>query len=204
MNELFEVIYQHQLSSLVNRQLVSDKKILVLLSGVPGSGKSSLARRLEESMGYVRIVNDDIRNIIASHAEQDQLDQRYPDRMRRDQLRLLQNEFIVYLLHKLKVQPNGRIVLDRDMDAELLPLIQAWAKKYKYKIQLIALEISRNELINRIQSRQSSQMEQSLASLDFYIDRQSRFLGSDRPTVLYKTDQLDIKEAAAAIDAMDS
>ena len=203
MNELFEVIYQHQILSLENRELDSDKKILVLLSGVPGSGKSSLARRLKESMGYVRIVNDDIRDIITPITEPSQLDEWYPDRLRRDQLRLLQNEYIVYLLRKLKDQPNGRIVLDRDMDAELLPLIQAWAKQYKYQIQLIALEISRNELINRIQSRQSSQMEQSLASLDFYIDRQSRFFGIARPNVLFKTDQLDIKEAAASIDAMD-
>ena len=63
MNDvLFTKIYQQHIKQLKNVFCVN-KKLLVCFSGVPGSGKTTLAKKLERKYKGVRINTDDLRDI---------------------------------------------------------------------------------------------------------------------------------------------
>lgn len=124
---------------------VANPRLIIAFSGVPGSGKSDLARAIEARYQGVRVANDDIRGILdklgihrdASHKQ------------------ALLEEYLLALLEELVAYPNGLLILDSSIDRKYAK-VKAVASEHDYKIFVIQLEAPRSELRHRIRVRDKS------------------------------------------------
>jgi dephospho-CoA kinase len=138
----FDEISKKFFQTLKNTE-TENKQLIIAFSGIPGVGKSELARRLEERYRAVRIGNDSIRNIISSSetfsvsAEEAEI--------------LLQN----YNEHFIRNYPFGNrfLVLDKSMDRQykrFFPIFEELGLRYF----IIRMHISPEEAIERILKRE--------------------------------------------------
>jgi thymidylate kinase len=68
--DLFKIIRQKQKSHLKNTNLGKNSKLMIVFSGVPGSGKTYLSKILEKKYQAVRMRSDTIREIINKFPEE--------------------------------------------------------------------------------------------------------------------------------------
>ncbi len=57
-------IYKEHLKHLKNKNISNNKKAVICFSGIPGAGKTYIAKILEKRYKGVRIRSDDIREIV--------------------------------------------------------------------------------------------------------------------------------------------
>ncbi len=127
--ELFQVINSYLFPELKNKN-ISHPQFIITFSGVPGTGKTSIAKKLEERYRAVRINNDYIRQIITSQnlaSSEENAEQ------------LLQ-EYGFHLLPHLPL-PNKRTVLDKSIDRRYRWFLDT-CRNYGFKYFLIRLDIS--------------------------------------------------------------
>lgn len=123
-------------------------QLIIVFSGVPGSGKSVLSKKLEEKYSGVKIGNDSIRDIINhsgdfsfSKEEGEKLLQNY-------------NEFV------LRNYPfkNKFLILDKSMDRQykrFFPIFEELGLKYF----VIRMDINKEEAIERIMTRKGEDFD---------------------------------------------
>jgi len=127
-------IVNQYLSQLKNLD-TANKKALIVFSGIPGSGKTTVAKYLVTSFNAVHVCNDDLRTICAK--------QNVP----------YSTDLTIELLNLLIQIKNGFIILDASIDRKYDD-VKEWAIKNKYKLIIISincpLEILRQRLGTRI------------------------------------------------------
>ncbi|MEC7839688.1 MAG: AAA family ATPase [Chlamydiota bacterium] len=118
-------------------------KFLVLFSGVPGMGKSTLAHVLEDEMEGVRISCDDARELLRKSIQINGND---------DEIRL--EEYLKYAFQRLeKKYPNHFIILDRSIDG-IEESTLSLANDFGYKTFVIRIELSLEEVVRRLELRE--------------------------------------------------
>lgn len=139
--ELFQKIYKEHKKYLkyLNHK---NKKLIVTFSGTFGSGKSTIAKQIEEYFKGIRINNDDIRKIIDSVTDSQDSEQK--------QQMLI--EYNKRLFGYGSQESNGMVILDASIDREY-ELVQKLAEKYGYKIFIIRMDLEKETIINRIKKR---------------------------------------------------
>ncbi|MFZ3069011.1 MAG: AAA family ATPase [Microgenomates group bacterium] len=135
-----------------------NQKFLVLFSGITGSGKSYIAKKLEEKYEGIRINNDDIRDIIENLVS--------PDNNDNKQKILL--SYLAYLLEKLP-KSNGFIILDSSIDRKF-EFVQDFAIKNNFKLFTIRIDLPREIIIKNILRRTEREAAPYLSDLDRQIN----------------------------------
>lgn len=131
---------------------VAHPRLLVLFSGAPGVGKTTIAQKIESEFRGLRLENDAIRRM---------LKQDYPDMMLEDISRLtyviMQNSWD-WLVDN---SDNGLFVIDASIDRRYAQ-VEEFAREYGFKTVLLAFEITDQDHEQRIRNRG----EHPFASLD--------------------------------------
>lgn len=139
-------------------------RFLVVFSGTPGMGKTTVAKEIEKRFHGVRICADEVRAIIRELGKSDE----------EPYFRISVEEYFPWLLRKLdKEYPNHLLILDRSIDRQYdtyLPFTQ----KFSYPVFLIRLNISREVARERIRQR-GIEVEWFLERFDKFWEDYERF-----------------------------
>jgi len=127
-NPLFEKVYEQHLKQLhyLNE---FQPKLLILFSGTPGMGKTTVARALEDHFHAVRVSSDEGRAILRQFGEEVELVYSY----------------IEWLLPKLEANfANHCIIVDRSID-RTFPFYAKYAQDHAFEPFLIRMKLDRKE-----------------------------------------------------------
>ncbi len=158
---------------------VPHPKCVICFAGVPGSGKSWLAERLEHDLRAVRISNDDIRRTIDAAGV---TDRNTRERIKESVIRRVNKEVVTW--------QNGLLVLDADVSrrfAKMLPRFPG------YKIIVISIDAPKDLLIKRIRTREGHRAdpERTIELLDRWLADKAEFMQhfGEKVTIHLNTEQ---------------
>jgi predicted kinase len=185
MKKYFDKIHKVHLKQLRNLNEKYDK-LLICFSGVPGSGKTHIAKILEKRYKGVRLSSDDIRKII-------------------DELGLIE-DYIEHLLHKyfywlLSIYPysNKLIILDKSIDRDYKKIFSL-AKKEQYKIFVIRIKAS-SKIIRARLAKQKRTGDGFNKKMRKWIDDYNEFGGKYKPDVVIDNNKkLNLKALYSKLD----
>jgi predicted kinase len=142
----FSEIFKEQSTSLQNLE-VAHEPFVIAFSGVPGMGKTEVAKALESSLKAIRLSSDSSRQILIKHGIKP-----YEKNPQTQQTNL--EAYMGYCLELLSKQSaNHRIILDMSIDREY-PLVSSLAQKHGYKLFIIRLVVPRTIVEQRIRARE--------------------------------------------------
>lgn len=124
-----------------------NSQLIVLFSGIPGSGKSYISRKLEEKYHAIRIDNDLIRDIIY-HSGNFSLSDKEAEELLQDY-----NEYFI----RNYPFSNKLLILDKSMDRQykrFFPIFEELRLKYL----VIRLDMNKDEAIKRIMKRKGENL----------------------------------------------
>ena len=160
MKELFEKINRRYVKQLKNLDK-SNKKLLICFSGIPGSGKTYIAKILEERYSGVRIRSDDIREIIRDLEieEEKTNDMTY--------------NYLNWFFKNYKFQ-NKLIILDKGIDRGYNEIFSLFERN-GYEIFTIRLEVPRKIYERRIKEKLGELDENYINNIDRWIRERENF-----------------------------
>jgi protein-tyrosine phosphatase/predicted kinase len=144
----FSLVYTMHLPTLQHKER-PNPKCLILFSGTPGMGKTTIAKELEERFQAIRLSTDEAR-----------------DFLRKNNLPLsLADSYIEWCLQKVAEElPNHLIILDRSVD-RTYETYRQFASLYGYETFLIRMDVERSIVEERIEHR-GRDAEELLQKLD--------------------------------------
>ncbi|HET8669748.1 MAG TPA: ATP-binding protein [Candidatus Saccharimonadales bacterium] len=169
-------IYYAQLANKDTRQ----PKRVVLFSGVPGSGKSTIARAIERNLRAVRISNDEIRDRIMAAAPTIQPDVREK----------IKFKVGTGVMTRLARETSGLIVVDASCDRGF-DEYNGWAERNGYRVVLLRMQVSRSVIEERIQKRDNQgrrNVSRSLGMLDTWWQQWEKFGKTHTPDLIIRPD----------------
>ena len=207
--ELFKLIFAKHKTTLKNLNVPQEKKVIILFSGVPGSGKTYLARKIEKRYQAIRWENDIVREII------DKFPKEYFKNISADSLKSFNNldkETLkkVYGYNKLSIKKenllqnykkhifsnypfqNKLILFDESIDRSY-PLFKNISEKFNFKLYLIKMPFNKKLIRKRVINRGEGIMTFFDANLprwkDDYnqltLNTKSDFVFKDNPRELF-------------------
>jgi len=138
--EIFEKIFKEHSKKIKNKN-ISNPSLMICFSGIPGSGKTSLAKKFERKYKGVRISNDQIRRII--------------EKLKISDLKDIIHEYDYYILENYPYK-NKLIILDSSIDRKYKKVFEI-AKKKKWKVFVIKMGFSYEEIIKRMKKREGKE-----------------------------------------------
>jgi len=166
---------------IINNLEVEHQKVLVLFSGPPSSGKSTVAKQIEKHFKAIRLENDQIRNIatklfpIATADWKSELTYKYMSGLRDS------------LLNETR---NGLWIIDASIDVNY-KFLYDFAKKHHFIVVLLAMEIPeplRREWIIKTGDRAFATTERYLEVMDIRKKQHDTFLLNHTPDMFLGTD----------------
>lgn len=165
IKEQFRTLYEKHLSLLKNLD-IENNKLIISFSAVPGSGKTTIAKQLEERYNGVRINTDYLRESI-----------RELFKTTRKETEEILKKYLVYFADKYNFS-NGLIILDASVDRDY-EQIKALGKINGFNLFVIKITVSKENLIKRIKERNKEDAQEFLDRLDEWIEYNENFNKSD-------------------------
>ncbi|MEX0668416.1 MAG: AAA family ATPase [Candidatus Saccharimonadales bacterium] len=156
-----EILAQH-IQQLDNLE-VENPKLMVCFAGPPGSGKTTLARAIEDKYKGVRISTDDIRKLIAD----------FKSGLSIDQSNDIARTYHDFLLNRLGDIPNGLLVIDSGIERKYEQVSTA-ARENGYELVVIDIFLPKDVLETRIKQSKSNPQDY-LPFLDNWIKDHEAF-----------------------------
>ena len=170
-----------------------NKKIIIAFSGVPGSGKTTIAKKLEQKYKGVRINNDKLGQIINN------LVKKYQKDLIGD-TRIYLEEYLQNLLMEYNYK-NGLIILDSGIDRRYKQIKKIAALK-GYELFIIRIKTTRENLEKRILKRNKENSKGYLDNLDkWFKDYKNCAKDLKANVILDNSKNLDIKYLFSMLDA---
>ncbi len=154
---ILKEIYQKHLSQLKHLD-VPHKKLVICFSGIPSSGKTTLARKIEKRYRGVKITNDEVRKIIREVMEK--------RKIKRNEERNQKNlhDYLAYFLRSYD-EKNKLIILDSGID-RIWKEEKKWFEEFGYSFFIIRMDISLKEIHRRLQEREMKMPERNFERLE--------------------------------------
>lgn len=152
-------------------------KMFLFMSGVPGSGKTYLAKQLEKDLKAIRVSNRE-----AYHIIKDDL------KIALDDYHEIIHEYREYLLDKLKNYANGLIIIDASIDREYWNLSK-WADDNGYKCFVIKMDVTREEAGRRLKINEPNSYKDYMLHMDRWIEDNNNFNSQVKADFVYKGEQ---------------
>jgi len=138
-NLIFEKIYEQHIKQLhyLNEP---HPKLLIMFSGTPAMGKTTVAKALADHFHAVRVSSDDGRRLLRNCGQNI----------------MLVHSYLEWLLPKLEANfPNHRIIFDRCIDS-VFPFYEKFALDHSFPPFLIRMKLERAEAERRIRARKKT------------------------------------------------
>lgn len=172
---------------------IPHKKLIIAFSGVPASGKTHIAKIIEEYFQAVRINNDDIRSIIAKFLKK--------RKTQEDPQTILQNYLLFLLKEKFKTWKNRLVILDSSIDRKYETIKKA-AEQEKFPLFIIALQVHHKTLKKRIKKRGKQAQEHFHKEIKRWAQEYKAFNKKFKSDILLKGhENKDLKIIFRKLDA---
>ncbi len=145
-------------------------KLLVCFAGVPGSGKTTLAKKLQSHFQGLRINSDEIRDIL--HAEESETGI--------TEVNPYVQPVIAELFKHFPTSANGIVILDASVD-RTYETYKGRAEAENYALFLINLELDENAIEQRIRARNGDGAEDYLRRMQGWQADHQKLLNSATP-----------------------
>ena len=156
-------------------------QLVITFAGIPSSGKTEIAKKLEKRYKAIRINGD----LIYDLAKELGLASDYWD---------LEKIKCNYVLAFLVNNPfrNKLIILDKGMD-RMYEEFFALCKKNKLRYFLIQLNLSKADAINRIKKRDPKNWRSWLAKLDRWIKENNNFKKISKANLVFDANNVNLR-----------
>ena len=149
---------------------VPHKKLLICFSGIPGSGKTHIAKILEEKYKGVRINNDNIRKIISELiSEKTAKDTKEAEKKRENIL----DKYLIWLLEN-NLFNNGLIILDSSIDRKYKEIFLI-AKENRFDLFVVRIIVSREIAEKRAIERHGGTDVHFVSNINRWIKENEEF-----------------------------
>ncbi len=177
-NLLFNKIYKIHFKKLKNLNVLH-KKLIICFSGIAGSGKTYIAKILEEKYKGVRIRTDDIREIVGRLMKKFKLNAEDKDP--------IVYGYVGWLLKNNKFK-NKLIILDKGIDREYKEIFK-FSKEKGYKLFIIRLVASRKVLDKRVFGRSGGIDEHYYNEINRWTNEWKKFGKKIKSDIIIKNDK---------------
>lgn len=143
--QIFNKIFKELEKQLKNTS-EKNKKLLICFTGVPGSGKTYLAKKLEKRYKGVRINSDDIRKIIDVKITK-----------KEEKREAILKEFLLSLLKNYPFI-NKLVSLDSGIERKYQDIVKI-SKSKKWKMFIVKMVVPKNLIIRRIKIKDKERLE---------------------------------------------
>jgi predicted kinase len=141
-------------------------KLMILFSGIPGSGKSFYAKAAEEEFRGVRISSERVRILLQEHIKPKY---HYSTDWQEDFVA----NFLRYFIEK-NCQINGLVILDKSIDRKFQETT-SWAKNRGWKWLTIQIEASPEKLVERLKQKETYPKSEHLLDPKGYLENLPRW-----------------------------
>lgn len=179
MDRLFRKIYRIHRKRLkyVNE---NRRKLLVTFAGVPGSGKTVIARRLEKELRGIRINSIDVEKAYVALGNERDIS--------------VKRAYIDWLMNKIvKEFKNKTIILDKGIERTHEEILK-WVEENNYEIFVIGLDCSRETLERRIKEREGDNAKYYLAEMDRWVREYKKYKRLNISDIEINTEEGNINE----------
>lgn len=181
MNLFLNKIYSQHVKTLKNL-ILSKNRIIICFSAVPGSGKTTIAKLIEEHYNGVRISNDEIRAIIHD-LKKDALN---------DEVQEILREYLSFFLEKYDYL-NKLMILDSGIDRKY-PILKKLADNRGFRMIIIKINVNLDKIISRIKNRNPKSYQGYLESMNRWIRENEEFNKNNKADIIMDNNQSLDKE----------
>lgn len=192
-NKLVRKVYKINLNKLKNKKILS-KKIIICLSGIPGSGKSTIAKILEEKYTGIRINNDWARKYFIRWKGGDSSESP-------DEVDSFVRDYLDYFLETYDF-PNKFFILDNSIDRKY-DRIKKFADKEGFRMFVIKLKVSRRIVQKRAFERKGGIDTWFVKNIDRWVKEYKQFNKKHKSDVIINTEnELNLKLLFRTLDQL--
>lgn len=133
----------------MSRTETSPQPILVIVSGMPASGKTTLAEQLSAALGVPCFTKDGIKELLfdAEHVEPDELDEEISEQLGAQAITML------YYITRRILDSGGSVVLEANFRARIA---QAQIEPFRSRatVRQVACHVPMRQIVERFEERQ--------------------------------------------------
>jgi predicted kinase len=183
-NETIKFIHSEYIKTLkyYSPSILNDKVILTF-SGVPGSGKTTLAKRIEDKFKAIRLNNDDIREIIL----------RLNPQFTFPQIQELLYKYLEFFFIEIIKQNNQFIILDSSID-RTYEKVKGWADDLGFRLIIIRIKSDKELIVKRINERNGKDAHLYLEKMDGWIEDNGKFNSQVNADLTINSDYLNLDD----------
>ncbi len=174
LEKSFKKIYKEHKKQLKNLN-VQNKKLIICFVGIPCSGKTYIAKKIEKKYNAVRINSDDIRKIIDKNITKKEEDGE-----------IILGEHILNLL-KNPVFTNKLIILDRGIERNYEDILKI-SKSKRWNMFIIKMVVPKNLIIKRIEIKDRERLEKHPEDIKRWFKEYKIFNKNIKADFVFKND----------------
>lgn len=183
----FKKIYKKHASKLKNLNKVN-KKLLICFAGIPCSGKTALAKKIERKYKAVRISNNDLRRIINKYITK-----------KEDKREAILKEYVLDLL-KNSPFANRLVVLDSGIERKYKDILKI-SKSKKWKMFIIRMIVPKSSIIKRIKIKDIKRFENHPEDIKRWFKEYKEFNRKYKSDFIFKSNK-DLKKLFTKLNSI--
>ncbi|MFC1682534.1 AAA family ATPase [Nanoarchaeota archaeon] len=148
LNKILELIYKKHLERIKNAE-VPNRKIAICFAGIPGSGKTHIAKILEERYKGIRIENDNLRIIIRKIC---------PKKTAEEKQGILQ-QYLKFFMENYN-RKNNLLIFDRGIERAYQRFFPH-LRQNKFKIFVIKIKISYEKIESNVKKKLRGKLDKN-------------------------------------------
>lgn len=165
-------------------QLANTKKIIVTFAGIPGSGKTTIAKLLEEKLHALRVSSMDVQRELEKESGKVLYEGIIEDKRRK----------IIEILDEIADKsPNKLIILDKGIERTYKNILN-WAYEHNYEMITIALDCPESILEERLNTREGKSATNYLANMNRWVEEYNLFMKENEVDMRFDTSKLSDSE----------
>jgi tRNA uridine 5-carbamoylmethylation protein Kti12 len=183
--DVFDKILEEYRKKLENLT-IDNKKLIICLAGIPGSGKTYLARKLENRYKGVRINSDDIRKIIDNKITK-----------KESEREVVLKEWLLKLLKNYPFK-NKLVILDRGIERTYQDVVKISREK-NWQMFIIKMIVPKNIIIKRIKIKDRERLEKRPEDIKRWFREFKEFNEKIKTDFVFRKNS-DLKELFLKLD----
>jgi len=174
-------IFKQHCSTLQNTA-IEQKPLVVVFSGVPGMGKSTVAKKLEQEYKAIRVSTDQLRDLFREKTSITEAD--FDDALQK---------YVGYFFAHYNM-PNKRLILDASIDRKYVTLFPFF-EQHKINFIVVRLDVPRDIVVKRLNEREGTRAAWFLKNLDAWFADHHNFASNYTNYISYNN--LDTSDFAS-------